>query len=194
MMCGTGRNKGGKSTAKKIPKKNSIGVEIGVWKGFTSEHFVKKTKHLHLVDSWSVVAYKDSDEHGIYENYIARYADMVGSTNLEDFQKYYDNIYESVCKKFEGKNVTIHRMPSSEFFKIFKQTVDWVYIDGDHSYAGCLQDLENSKNIIVKGGSIFGDDYNKPEKPGVKKAVDEFVKKYNLPLNIYAGDQYQINL
>lgn len=193
MMCGTGRNKGGKSTAKKILK-NSIGVEIGVWKGFTSEHFIKKTKHLHLVDSWSVIAYKDSDEHGTYENYLARYADMVGSTDPEDFQKYYDNIYENVCKKFEGKNVTIHRMPSSEFFKTFDQTVDWIYIDGDHSYAGCFQDLENSKNIIKKGGSIFGDDYNKSEKPGVKKAVDEFVNKYNLPLNIYAGDQYQINL
>lgn len=193
MMCGTGRNKGGKSTAKKIPK-DSIGVEIGVWKGFTSEKFIEKTKHLHLVDSWSVIPYKDSDEHGTYKNYIARYADMVGSTNPEDFQKYYDNIYESVCKKFEGENVTIHRMPSSEFFETFKQTVDWTYVDGDHSYAGCLQDLENSKNIIKNGGSIFGDDYNKPEKPGVKKAVDEFVNKYNLPLNIYAGDQYQINL
>lgn len=193
MMCGKGVNKGGKSTAKKIPK-GSVGVEIGVWKGFTSEKFIKKTKHLHLVDSWSVIPYKDSDEHGTYENYIARYAGLVGSTDPEDFQKYYDDIYESVCRKFEGESVTIHRMTSSEFFKTFKQTVDWIYIDGDHSYAGCLQDLENSKNIIKKNGSILGDDYNKPEKPGVKKAVDEFVKKYNLTLTIYAGDQYNIDL
>lgn len=192
MMSGKGINKTAKSTVKKIPK-NSIGIEIGVWRGYTSEKFLEKASHLHLVDSWSVIPYQGSKEHGNYENYISKYADMVGSTNPEDFQKYYDNIYESVCEKFEGENVTIHRMTSSEFFKIFKQTVDWIYIDGDHSYAGCLQDLENSKNLIKKGGSIFGDDYRK-EKLGVKKAVNEFVEKYNLQINIYAGDQYQINL
>lgn len=193
MMCGTGRNKGGKSTAKKIPK-NSIGVEIGVWKGFTSEHFIKKAKHLHLVDSWSVIPYQESDEHGDYENYISRYADMVGSNNPDDFQKYYDSVYESVCKKFQGKNVTIHRTTSSEFFYKFYEKVDWIYVDGDHSYAGCFHDLENSKKIVKKGGTIFGDDYDKLEKPGVKKAVDEFVGKYNLALETYAGDQYRIDL
>jgi len=192
-MCGSGRNKGGKSTAKKIPK-GSVGIEIGVWKGFTSEKFVEKTKHLHLVDSWSVIPYEKSDEHGNYENYISRYSKMVGSTDPVDFQKFYDDIYESVCNKFKDKAVTIHRMTSTEFFRTFDHEVDWVYVDGDHSYSGCLDDLENAKKIIKKGGAIFGDDFNKVEKPGVKKAVNEFVQKYNLPLEIFAGDQYQINL
>src|SRR5690606_39242237 len=154
-----GANKGSDETWKRIPN-DSIGVEIGVWKGETSEKFLRKCRRLHLVDPWSIEAYEDSDEFGDYLGYINRYSSLVGSTKLEDFQKYYDSVYESVKSKFMNAPVTIHRCTSDIFFKNFEGQVDWVYIDGLHSFDGCLSDLRNSLNIVKPGGYIFGDDYS----------------------------------
>lgn len=170
----------------------SVGVELGVWKGDSSEKFAKKTSYLHLVDAWAPESYQVSKEHGTYEDYLKRYAKLVGSRNPEDFQKYYDNIYESVKKKFALAPVTIHRMSTKQFFEKFNETVDWVYVDAAHDHDGCYFDLVNSMKIIKKGGSIFGDDYK--NKAGVRSAVDQFVKDYNLVLDNFHGSQFEIKV
>ena len=44
---------------------NSVGAEIGVWMGNTSEGILSRVqgiKKIHLVDSWSVVPYKNNSE------------------------------------------------------------------------------------------------------------------------------------
>ena len=186
-----GKNLDSEETWKRIPE-NSTGVEIGVWKGRSSEKFLKKAKFVHLVDSWSVIPYTNNDEHGSYENYLSRYETLVGSKNPTDFQKFYDNIYLSVQTKFKNKPVKIHRLTSKEFFDSFNEQVDWVYVDADHSYEGCLFDLNNSLKIIRSGGYIFGDDYT--NKPGVKKAVDQFILETGLILNNFYGSQYEIKV
>lgn len=184
-----GKNIDVDETIKLIPN-NSIGVEIGVWKGKSSQKFLKKVKHLHLVDSWSPFPYQGLNEHGSYEDYLSRYEELVGSRNPNDFQFFYDTVYKEVCSKFKDKPVTIHRMSSSNFFNSFTEKVDWVYIDGDHSYNGCFQDLKNSLKIINKGGMILGDDYT--NKPGVKQAVQDFANLAGLQFSNFYGSQYQI--
>jgi len=184
-----GRNIHSEETWKRVPD-NTVGIEIGVWKGGSSEKFLRRASHLHLVDSWSPIAYENSNEHGTYENYLDRYAELVGSRDPVDFQKYYDNIYQGVVDKFAGCPITIHRMNSRDFFKQFNEQVDWVYVDADHSYEGCLHDLENSLRVVRPGGIIFGDDYT--NKPGVRQAVDEFVACTGLPFNNFHGTQYEI--
>ena len=88
----------------RIPK-DSIGAELGVWKGDSSKLFLKRAKLLYLVDSWSIAPYSESDEHGNYEAYIQRYKKIVGSQDPKDFQKYYDKIYEGVVKPGVNKAV-----------------------------------------------------------------------------------------
>lgn len=172
-------------------KENSIGVELGVWKGASSEKFVKKTKHLHLVDAWAPESYQVSEEHGTFEDYLERYSKLVGSKNPDDFVKYYNKIYENVKDKFKELPVTIHRMSTEDFFKSFSDKVDWVYVDAAHDYKGCLKDLKNSVNILKSDGKIYGDDYN--NKPGVKQAVDHFIKETGYNLVIVYGSQYEIS-
>lgn len=177
-------------TWKRIPS-NSIGVEIGVWRGDSSEKFLRNAAHLHLVDSWTVETYTDSTEYNSFDEYIQKYSKLVKSTNVEDFQKYYDKVYQSVVKRFENKSITIHRMSSADFFESFTGPCDWIYVDGDHSYEGCLYDLQQSYKLLKnKGGIIFGDDYT--NKPGVRKAVDEFIKSTGLTLNNFYQNQYEI--
>ena len=187
-----GRNTGSDETWQRISL-HSVGVEIGVWRGDTSEKFLRRARHLFLVDSWSVIPYEHSDEHGSYEAYLDRYARMVGSRDPRDFQAYYDRVHDSVAARFYGQPVTIRRMPSAEFFASCEPaSVDWVYVDGDHSYEGCKRDLEGSLVIVRPGGTIFGDDYT--NKPGVRRAVDEFVAQHGFEFENFYGTQYRIEV
>ena len=181
-----GGNPGAKETAKRIPL-GSIGVEIGVWRGDSSALFLQRASHLHLVDPWSVVPYQG----GGYQEYLDRYTKIVGAPNPEMFQRFYDGVYQDVRQRFEGQAVTIHRCTSVEFFAGFKDMVDWVYIDGLHTFDGCFNDLLGALAIIKKGGSVFGDDYGNKE--GVTRAVDQFEKHSGLEADHF-GNQYQIQL
>jgi hypothetical protein len=179
---------------------NTTGAEIGVWEGNTSKLMLNKNlKHLHLVDSWSTVPYKNqpNNEHGSYEQYLLKYQRLTGRPDEESFKKYYDSIYEKVVSKFKNNtNVTIHRQTSKEWFETFSEDLlDWIYVDGDHSYEGCLYDLNQAKNVVKPGGFIFGDDYRwtiRHGKAGVTKAVKEFVAENNYNIEQIGMLQFKI--
>ena len=197
MMFGTNNHS---TDVMHLVKEGSVGAEVGVWKGVSSERFLnRKPKHLHLVDSWSVVAYENSDEHGNYENYLNRYAELTGGNTPSDFNRYYEKVFAEVSRKFRRPNVTIHRMTSDDWFKSFGEKLDWIYIDGDHSFEGCYRDLCNAVKVVKSGGYILGDDYKWPfqkyGKDGVTKAVDKFKVVYSLPpTQEGVGSQFSIQV
>ena len=49
---------------------------------------------------------------------------------------------------------------------------DLIYIDGDHSYEGCKEDILRTSKVLKDGGLFVIHDYA-PGQPGVMKAVDE---------------------
>jgi predicted O-methyltransferase YrrM len=53
--------------------------------------------------------------------------------------------------------------------------IDMVFIDGDHRYETVVKDIKKAYELLKSGGLICGHDYNHPQWPGVKKAVDELV-------------------
>lgn len=182
-----GKNPGTDKTATLIPE-GSIGAELGVWKGDSSAKFIKRAKHIHLVDSWTVEAYQGSKEHGGYDAYLKRYSELVGSDNPNDFQKYYDKIYQSVVDRFANHSVTIHRMPTEHWFDTFTEKLDWIYVDASHSYDGCLNDLRKSWNMIKQGGYLLCDDYSE-KKLDVKNAITDFAKEKDLTIDNFYMDQ-----
>ena len=192
MMVGV--NNHSKETVNRIPPQ-TIGAEIGVWKGDSSAKFLKTNpKQLHLVDAWSLDAWFDNLSEQKQQEVLNKYSSQLGiDKTREAYQQYYDNVYMSVVNRFkQNNNVIIHRIDSKEWFKTTDVIFDWIYVDGDHSYDGCLYDLNASLNVVKPGGIIFGDDYgNKVE---VKRAVDTFVEQHNLTLEVFAVNQFQINL
>ena len=187
MMVGT--NVAAQYVATRMPE-NSVGVELGVWKGDSSNWFSKRTRKLHLVDSWSVEPYQQIDG---WDAYLSRYAQITGGNDVESFQKYYDTIHKSVVSRFTNNlNVVIHRMDTDKFFKTFDEKVDWFYVDAAHDKTGCYTDLVNSYNHLKKngGGFLFGDDYG--NKRGVVEAVDKFKAEYNLTMNVFHKNQYEM--
>ena len=188
-MAGSVNHDAIKHLVDRIPL-NSKGAEIGVWKGRTSLEIVKRRqpKELHLVDPWSIEPYNGENEHGSYQDYIDRYTKMVG----DDFQGYYDQVHKDVVKTFKPyDNVEIHRTTSTQFFLYQQvQSFDWVYIDADHSYRGCLHDLIRGFCVLRDGGLLFGDDYRGPEhKPGVWRAVSEF-REFGFEFERFGDSQY----
>ena len=64
-------------------------------------------------------------------------------------------------------------------------SLDFVFIDADHSYSGCKADIEAWAPKVRKGGLIAGHDLNWPT---VKKAVDEKYERYVIyPDNVWAA-------
>jgi Methyltransferase domain len=60
--------------------------------------------------------------------------------------------------------------------------LDWIYIDGLHSYDGVRSDLDHYKSKVKPGGLIMGHDYTNHARAkelnfGVVEAVDEFVER-----------------
>lgn len=187
-----GRNGEVQETIKRIPK-SSIGVELGVWKGVSSELFSKKTSTLHLVDSWSVEPYTELES---YESYLDRYSKLTGGSTPDDFMRFYDKVHAGVVNKFKNnKNVKVYRMTTDRFFETFDQDVDWFYVDAAHDEAGVYRDMTNCYNYLKsrRGGIIFGDDYG--VKLGVVAGVDKFMKNNtNLVFDNFYGNQFEVRV
>jgi predicted O-methyltransferase YrrM len=96
-------------------------------------------------------------------------------------------VASNILEKY-GNRSKILRMTSREASKLFKsESLDFIYVDADHSYESCKEDIELWWPKLKKGGIFSGDDYvNDPVKNWkVKKAVDEFVKSKNQKLIIF---------
>ena len=169
---------------------DTVGAEIGTWRGDTAAEFVKiGLKKPYVVDPHTLNVIPKAD----LNSFIRRYSKVVGSKNIEDFHVFYDQLHQNVVERFESHSeVEVLRLLSSEFFSMLDEKLDWVYIDGDHSYEGVLADLNGSFAVLKSGGVILGDDFG--SKTGVEKAVKTFCKVNNLNYEIHGKRQYRIQL
>lgn len=188
-------------------KKNTIGAEIGVWFGNTSTQFLKKElKKFYMVDPYSVEPYKENSEMS-YQEWLAKYQPITGEFAEAGFKKYYERVWKEIQSRFGSiEEVELCRETSDSFFERYLaskghgnfEMLDWIYIDGDHSYEACIKDLNNAKEIVKPGGLIIGDDYGWPDakwqKKGVTKAVNEFLLKTDFGINRHGMTQYAIKV
>ena len=68
--------------------------------------------------------------------------------------------------------------------------IDYVFLDGGHEYNTVKNDLKNCVDVLKNGGTILCDDYNLSYAPGVKKAIDEFVKENNYKCEILLNSRF----
>lgn len=143
--------------------KQSRGAEIGVWKGdFTQLIYdIVQPTELHLVDPWE---FQPDFAHCMYGGKVAKsQADM-------------NMIHAHVMTRFEEHKPHVHRCYSSlALDEIEDESLDWVYIDGNHAYEYVRDDLNGYIRKLVPGGLLTGDDYlwAPKRKFPVKRAVNE---------------------
>jgi hypothetical protein len=119
------------------------GAEIGVLKGKYSERLLRGIDGLKLfcIDPWEV-----------YDNYI--------ECHNKEAQTLYDSFFEETKERLKGKNVEIIRKFSLDAVKDFKDnSLDFVFIDGNHSFRPVIDDIEEWEKKVRKGGIISGHDY-----------------------------------
>lgn len=154
-----------------IMPKGSTCAEIGVWKGDFSEKILltSRPSKLYLIDPWKF----DDDE---------TYKDSKFGKTFGQNQQKMDLVYESVLKRLDadiraGRAVVIRETSEEGMKRIRDNSLDWIYIDGNHEYSHVLKDLALSLRKVKANGFITGDDYTEGGwwKGGVKKAVDEFL-------------------
>lgn len=148
---------------KKFPS-NSHFVEVGSWKGMSSAYMaveiINSNKNIKFdcVDTWLGTV---SDGHQ-QEHYVSsgKLYDLF-IENMKPVEKYYTPI----------------RLTSIEAAKLYKdKSLDFVFIDADHTYDAVKSDILSWLPKIKSGGVIGGHDYISRERNafiGLKKAVHE---------------------
>jgi predicted O-methyltransferase YrrM len=89
---------------------------------------------------------------------------------------------------FEGKGLElpIHILGDSKVIgkSWDKEKADLIFIDGDHSYSGCLGDFKAWKNHLKPGGFMIFHDYERDVWPDVANVVHNHVLKVYKPFMV----------
>lgn len=159
----------------------SVGVEIGVFAGEMSRALLKSDKvaHLTMVDSW--------------EGEGAAYVGDSGDFHAGLTRQMQDGFYQQAVSRTRfanGRHEIVRKRSTDALGDVADTSLDFVFIDADHSYEGCRADIEGWRHKVKPGGWLGGHDYANHDFPkfGVTRAVDEFVSRHSLKLE--TGDNF----
>ena len=176
-------------------EKPKIFLEIGVFHGVTARNICELLYQTHKNDfkyiGLDLFAENDENKNEVipnntFNNPLKRiYFKYIKKQNPYSLEAVRD-----LLKKFE-KNVHLIQGNSNKVLKkIDMSKIDYVFLDGGHEYNTVKDDLDNCIEVIKKGGSVLCDDYNLGSAPGVKRAIDEFVKKNQLNVEILCENRF----
>lgn len=116
-----------------------VGAEIGVYKGAFTEKFCQAGLKMYAIDPW--VAYE-------------------GAGRTQHRQERQDFLYGHTQRTLAPYDCTIIRATSMEALKHFEDgSLDFIYIDGDHSFRYIAEDIVEWSKKVKSGGVISGHDY-----------------------------------
>jgi len=148
-----------------------VGAEIGVFRGEHSKFILSKLnmRKLYLIDPYVTT---DPNFEGHMKTKIP------GSKRIaEQHLSLWADRLEWLC------------MDSDDAFLRIDDPLDFVYIDGNHSYEYVLRDIVKYTTLVISGGWVGGHDYMMRSSPlvEVKKAVDECALAYGLDITLGEG-------
>ena len=156
-------------------------AEIGVNNGGLSELVIKnlKPKKYFLVDPW--LHYPDGEKE------LRSYGYTDEKHGQWFTQEWMDYVHELVVEKFKNHaEIKILRGMSVDMAKtIPDNTLDWVYVDGNHSEEYVYADCVSWWPKIKTGGVLCGHDFTFPGVPG---ALTRFSNENDLVVWPYGGD------
>lgn len=159
--------------------KGLVGAEIGICGG---EHALSLLKTL-KIDKLFLI-----DPYEMYETYVKGEGKNYGETQLPLSDTYIQA--QNLLKPFEDKIKWVKKL-SDDAVKDIHDSLDFVYVDGNHDYEFVKNDIENYYPLLKKGGVIGGHDfYNGFAKThsGVVTAVTQFSVSKNIQLFVEQPD------
>jgi len=180
-----------------LNKKPKSFLEIGVFHGVTARNVCELLYQIHGNDFKYVGLdlFEKSDENKF---------EVIPSTNFKNpFKKFYHQYImrqdpysieavSNLLKKFKDQVHLIQGNSNHVLKKMDMSKIDFVFLDGGHEYNTVVNDLNSCIDVLKFNGSILCDDYNLGSAPGVKKAIDEFVKTNNFKCEIICDDRFAL--
>ena len=169
------------------------GVELGTFKGGYSRNIVSNWPgKLYMVDVWRPLSIEEYDDDSNHQNHIDAYSEA-----MSEIKGYEDRAF---MLRMKG-------IYASELFE--DNSLDFVYIDANHTYEGVKEDIKYWYPKVKPGGLLLGHDYipndmynddrkdlpiylyanNNPDDLnyagmfGVNPAVNEFAEENNYVVN-----------
>jgi hypothetical protein len=154
----------------------AVGAEIGVFKGrFASKMLARlpKIQKYYCIDPW---------KH--YEDYTKMLRPGTKESRIPPERVF--AIFKQATKQWKEKIVVLRMMSMEALAHVPDNSLDWIFIDANHTYEYFKEDLIEWDKKVKVGGLLSGHDFhdlnaNDREIPfGVKKAVKELVPKYTV--------------
>lgn len=93
--------------------------------------------------------------------------------------------YKRAVRRLRKYDTVLMRMVSMEAVKqIPDNSLDFVFIDGNHDYSYVVDDIREWSKKVRVGGIVSGHDYYHFRNSGVVEAVDEYVKANGIELHL----------
>ena len=147
--------------AKKSLKGDLVVVEVGVLNGVNAEYMINNLniKILYLIDPYC-------DANGTESMTYSK--EEIGKAAVKAMKR---------LSKYKDVEIVFINKTSNEALKEIPEDVDFIYIDGNHTYKYVKQDIENYYKKVRAGGVIGGHDITSD---GVYRAFIEFVGENKL--------------
>lgn len=145
--------------------KKFVGAEIGVCLAATTELFMKKVPNI--------------EKYYAIDSYPA-YTDWNGADFNEERQSLMKQYAVDVLKPYADKIEFVYEDSTEYSQKVEDNSLDFIFIDGDHSYEGFLRDLQNYFSKVKSGGIVSGDDISLV---AIQKGLQEFFKGSKVEIN-----------
>ncbi len=161
------------------------GAEIGVAGGETSEILLRHLPDLklYMVDNYLSEAeqpqrYRETGDY--HSKLVPSHQASLAATARERTD-------------FAAQRRLILGMSSKEASELIAgYALDFVFIDADHSYEGCSEDINLWLPKIRPGGILCGHDY--PQIPMVVEAVDDFIADSSFELELGPGNTWFVQV
>jgi len=176
-------------------KKPKFFLEVGVFHGVTARNVCELLSKIHNND----FKYIGLD---LFEKNVENKSEIIPNTNFSNplKQLYFKYIkrqdpytieaVENLLSKFKNNIHLIKGNSNIVLKKIDMSKINYVFLDGGHDYETVKNDLESCSTVVENKGTILCDDYNLSYAPGVKKAIDEYVKKKNYKCEILRASRF----
>ena len=163
-----------------------IGAEIGVDKGEFSKHIMDRSdiKKYYSIDTW---------QDGFGSNYRPDYYDKEGDVRYKEAQ-------DTLMPYIKNDRLTMIRKTGLAASKYFgTESIDFCYIDGDHSLGGVYNDIMAWTPKVKIGGIIGGHDYKDGPRSGItdffgkqldykiQTVVQYYGQRYGYKINVVGG-------
>ena len=152
--------------ANHVAEKHMVGVELGVLRGPTFKYLIENCPNLTLtgVDVFT-------------PDWLWKARKIETTEDLRKIKavKWYEGLVE-YTEQFGGRANLIRDFTTSASNQFEDNSIDFVFIDADHSYDGVKEDIKMWEPKVKKGGLVSGHDINMLD---VRMAVQEYNMNYD---------------